>query len=180
MRELIQLILSIFFGLLPLWLILARRRNRSARPTAPPTTEQEAPEDTKPARSAPTQFFNLPPWENETIARIRNLYREREQKAVDIPHPTTTTEEAVTEPASSQDEERHKSLDTSIFPTLDSSESTESQEPTKVNEREDNQQRTDGKFSLLSATQYSELKRAVIFAEILAPPRALQEWEPLS
>ena len=177
MRELIQLVLSIFFGLVPLWLILARRRNRSNRnnrereavaPTHDTPDTAPRPEQKTPQKRA----WHTPlPWENETMLRLRTMYREREQKAVDIPQePPPAVKES--SPA-----KEHTPLVPSASDLTEELAISQSEQSDVYNRSEQN--RTP--FPLLPAAAiYNELQRAVLFAEILGAPRSLQEWEPPS
>ena len=185
MRELIQLILSIFFGLLPLWLILARRRNRRSREPVTPNRDSSEAESRQKAQQKRPWHTPLP-WENETMLHVRNMSRER--VAVDLPQeesqPPPASESKAPEesssPISSMDEEltTYESEQSNFYDKNEQSNFYDKNEQSNFYDR--SEQLKAPSPLLPAADTYNELQRAVLFAEILEAPRSLREWEPPS
>ena len=189
MRELVQLILSIFFGLLPLWIILSRRRNRARRQNAsestPNTTREPVDEDK--GYYAPSSNSPLP-WENETYARLRAIAAQREESALSIHTPSDTTEtettpettpEAPTYPQSEEPPEQGGETLSALKREIERGEQQYAQQgaPAKTPPSRTSSQRR-ARTALLPHTLYrDDLQRAVVLSEILAPPRGVRGWD---
>ncbi len=181
MREIIQGILSVFFGLVPLLILLSRLRNRNRRAQAAPSrnaSESKPNPENRPEERERRRPWHSPlPWENETMLRVRNMYRVREQETVDLP-----PEEPQPPSVNAESESSEESVPLEERPTFSSTLAEEmairDNEQNQVYDRDKPIMKPRPFFP--EANSYHELQRAVLFAEILGAPRSLREWEPLS
>lgn len=194
MRELVQLVLSVFFGLLPVWLIILRSRNRKrqrqmvAEAARKTPAERGAGDDTEYASSTArgvsddadaeqllktdsvwgAQYFTPP------SPRVPVPLTEEEAEDVSVWAQQAEVESAAYSPAAEHESATIGDDSVSMEDRFLSSEARE--DAADANQTADPQSRIRRNVKaaiIVSTLKRNELRRAVILSEILAAPRAL-------